>query len=344
MTLHCRTEDETLISVLTGMPPRGRGPASRTHRTATQDSRPSQTFPAGHVLIARGAPASDLVLIEAGEAEVVVGEGDSELVVGDLGPGEHAGLSQLLALAPAPIATVRTRGACRARLLSRQDLDCFPGGGAGLAATLATAALLQLVAHLDVVTADLLALPQLVPGPAHPDGERGPELSGSLSDSGLFPLIFSDLEVDRLPAGAIYFRRDAPGRLPDAWYVLHGWVRRFRRRPNGGEVELLPAVAGELGGFEACLGAPQLLDEIVAGEDAVIARIPGARCAAAMTGRAPVDEALRQAMGRSLALRLADARRQLVQVTAGTDTPLQLADIDQRLMLAATCRGTSGAV
>ncbi|RME21722.1 MAG: hypothetical protein D6798_17485 [Deltaproteobacteria bacterium] len=304
------------------------------------DGAPSVVVPAGAALIEAGVPARRLIVIEDGEAEVIVGEGDDALVTGDLLPGDHAGGRCLLGYGAPAMATVRARGACRVRVMdgSVEDLSRLSAhpGMCGLDALV----LLALQAHVATALAELDA----AGGRCHRPMER---CFSEPMDAGLDPeveLLASTGRAERLPEGGVLFRPKGRGGRPDAFLVLSGLVRRLRRQPDGRMVELRPCRPGEVGGFEEALGFDAPAAELVAGPATAIIRVPAGRCLAALRSTDSESERLRRAMGRASAADLDDLRSTLTAAWPGLDPVVTSLELDQVLMLRATVNGFPGAI
>ncbi len=301
---------------------------------------PSVVVPGGTSLLEVGVPARRLVVIEDGEAEIIVGEGDDALVTGDLMPGDHAGGRCLFGYGGPPMGTVRSRGACRVSVIEGDAMDAAKldqhPGLCGLDALV----LLSLQGHLQAAMAEL---DRVVGQPR----ARGPARCAGARDSGLeagLELLASRAAAEELPEGGVLFRPSGRDGRPEAFVVLSGVVRRLWRRAGGRVVELRPCLPGELGGFEEALGFPAAADELVAGPGTRVVRIPAARCLAALRSTDAESAAIRRAMGQASASELEELRGRVTAGWRDQDSVTTSLELDQVLMLRATVSGFPGAV
>src|SRR5262245_32740764 len=87
-----------------------------------QSNMTEERFPPGSCLMRKGEPGTSLILLEAGEVEVSVGEGEDRHVLRRVGPGEILGEMALLTKEPR-MATVTAVTPVRARALSAPRFD-----------------------------------------------------------------------------------------------------------------------------------------------------------------------------------------------------------------------------
>ncbi len=293
-------------------------------------------------LLSRGATDRAMVILAAGDAEVVVGQADDELVVGNLGPGDHAGGLGLLGLSARRTASVRAASACVLHRLEPLGLAELERRGHPAPAIIEREALRSLVAHFRVVCRELDRLdPEFCrPMPAPLAGARPPGAGQAID----LDLLLGNLPVDQLranwPPGQPLTGLDRA----DPWVVLHGRVRRFRVHANGRRTELRAAYQGEVGGFEAALGASDLAGVAQVDPGTVLAWLPATACTHAMVATDPLSRALRRAMAETLAQRIDHGVHQLRASSAASGQPLRRDEIDQLRMLSVGSKGAAGAL
>ncbi|MGZ6133495.1 MAG: cyclic nucleotide-binding domain-containing protein [Myxococcaceae bacterium] len=193
----------------------------------------------GEVLLRQGEPGDEMFLVTAGRLRVTHRDGADEVVLGEVGRGEHLGEIALLR-SVARTATATALGETRLLALSRATVETLVAAHPESREKLVTALEHRLA---------WAAKRRLRPDPGQLAGLLG-EMMGGIAREALAGLE-SELEWVTLPRGTIFIREGEPG---DCLYFLSsGRLRVFTRREDGSE-----AMVGEVGPGES-LGEMALL-------------------------------------------------------------------------------------
>lgn len=309
-----------------GWPDLALPPARPLHALA-----PEYTVPHRHVLCQRGAVEDNLFQLVHGDATVSAGEGGGHLVLGNLGPGDLFGYVGFLGVDPRRWATVRAEGPCTVRILPRGGASRLVREQPLLQRDLERAAIHSLLARYGSLVRELWAAGCELGSPAWPGSEQ-------LALGTWIPALYRlgrRLEQIRLRDG-----QALTCSVPEGAIVLDGALRCFLRGPGGRRVELPPALAGEVAGFEAVLGEERSACEHVAVGSVTLGRLPVGVAWWGVSDPGPAAGALRSAMLQALAQRLDWLRAELV----GCGRGLTELDLDQRALLAASMQGCAGGV
>lgn len=330
--------------------------------------------PAGTLLIGRGDDDRAMLFVREGEVEVFIGEGKEELVVGELGPGEHAGAMGLLRLTDRRTASARARTACTLLILEPEGLEALDRAANPFVFNLEADVIKGLIARQASVLHSLSrlapgedpeelwppAVPSLLdrfenllnrrttaPAPAiHPINALRACPGMTEAPQAALQSLLQRLKAGRVDAGTVLSLEG--GDRTDAFILVRGSIGRFRRARSGGEIALAALRPGALAGFESILELSAPPVSCVALEESLVLRVPRNLCVDALFERSPTARILRQAMLKSLGLRLDEVTSVLLEAvrasrTSGDAASEDTVDLDQEQMLLVACNASAGA-